>query len=300
MASRATIALVGLGLAATPAAAQPAKLTVGIYAPTVEFGTSQARLAYAQGIAKAIEQATGIKTDAQAYATVAALKKDAVDFAIIDGPCVATNTSWKVLATAQIGGGPTRTWALYSSAGDSMRALKGKKLAFVAMGCSDTGFVDNAMLESEVDASFWGARVGEKDLTGALASVTSYKTAQAVFAPVGSAKGLSRVFDAAAVPNPAFVEVSGSIPDALSDKVAGAVIGYGGSGAIAGWSKPSREPYQTFAARLAPIRKAGVFASPEPVRLDGREALQDPSTLKDTAMISVRHLFVRQPNVRME
>lgn len=300
MASKASIVLAALALAAGPASAQPARLTVGIYAPTVEFGTSQARLAYAQGIAKAIEQATGIKTDAQAYATVAALKKDAVDFAIIDGPCVATNTSWKLLATAQIGGGPTRTWALYSSAGDSMRALKGKKLAFVAMGCSDTGFVDNAMLESEVDASFWGARVGEKDLTGALASVTSYKTAQAVFAPVGSAKGLSKVFDAAAVPNPAFVAVSGSVPDALSDKVANAVIGYGGSGAIAGWSKPSREPYQTFAARLAPIRKAGVFASPEPVRLDGREALQEPSTLKDTATISVRHLFVRQPNVRME
>lgn len=300
MASRAPFALVALALAAGPASAQPAKLTVGIYAPTVEFGTSQARLAYAQGVAKAIEQATGIKTDAQAYATVAALKKDAVDFAIIDGPCVATNTSWKLLATAQIGGGATRTWALYSSAGDSMRALKGKKLAFVAMGCSDTGFVDNAMLESEVDASFWGARVGEKDLTGALASVTSYKTAQAVFAPIGSAKGLSKVFDAAAVPNPAFVEVSGSIPDAISDKVAGAVIGYGGSGAIAGWSKPSREPYQAFAARLAPIRKTGVFASPEPVRLDGREALQEPSTLKDTATISVRHLFVRQPNVRME
>lgn len=300
MASRAPFALVALALAAGPASAQPAKLTVGIYAPTVEFGTSQARLAYAQGVAKAIEQATGIKTDAQAYATVAALKKDAVDFAIIDGPCVATNTSWKLLATAQIGGGATRTWALYSSAGDSMRALKGKKLAFVAMGCSDTGFVDNAMLESEVDASFWGARVGEKDLTGALASVTSYKTAQAVFAPIGSAKGLSKVFDAAAVPNPAFVEVSGSIPDAISDKVASAVIGYGGSGAIAGWSKPSREPYQAFAARLAPIRKTGVFASPEPVRLDGREALQEPSTLKDTATISVRHLFVRQPNVRME
>src|SRR6185503_20690076 len=74
------------------AAAQPAqKITIGLYAPTVEFGAAQARLAYVQGIARAIEQNTGIKTEAQSYANVAALKKDAVDFAIIDGMCYATN-----------------------------------------------------------------------------------------------------------------------------------------------------------------------------------------------------------------
>ncbi len=96
-----------------------------------------------------------------------------------------------------------------------------------AMGCNDAGFVDNAMLESEVDLSFFGS-LGEKDLTGSIASVTSYKTAQAVFAPVGSAKGLSKVFDAGAVPN------------------------------------------RAFAARLAPVRKVGVFANPEPVRVDSK------------------------------
>ena len=114
----------------------------------------------------------------------------------------------------------------------------GKKLAYIAMGCNDAGFVDNAMLESEVDAGFFGSRVGEKDLTGAIASVTSYRTAQAVFAPVGAAKGLSKVFDAGSVPNPAFVQMS-QVPDAVSDKVAAAVIGYGGSGAISSWARPT-------------------------------------------------------------
>src|SRR5512139_1736660 len=110
------------GAGAAHAQAAPTKITIGIYTPTVEFGTAQARLAYAQGVAKAIEQATGIKTEAQSYATVAALKKDSVDYAIIDGPCYATNLSWKLLATSTIGGGPTRTWALYSAAGDSMQS----------------------------------------------------------------------------------------------------------------------------------------------------------------------------------
>jgi ABC-type nitrate/sulfonate/bicarbonate transport system substrate-binding protein len=299
MATRVLPALLVLAAPAL-AIAQPAppKLTVGIFTPTVEFGTAQARLAYVQGLAKAIEQATGIKTEAQSYATLAALKKDAVDFAIIDGPCVAS--SYKVLASANIGGGTTRTWALYSSVGDAMQALKGKKLAFVAAGCSDNAFVDNAMLESEVDASFFSARLGEKDLTGAIASVTSYKTAQAVFAPVGAAKGLTKVFETGVVPNPAFVEVSGTVPAAISDKVSAAVVGYGGTGAIGSWSKPSREPYQAFAARLAPTKKTGVFANPEPVRIDSKDVLLEPPTLTDTATVSVRPHFVRQPGFRME
>lgn len=299
MATRHLLTAAVLALAASPAAAQPQKLTIGFFAPTVEFGTAQARLAYAQGLAKAIEQSTGIKTEARSYATYAALKKDNVDFAIIDGPCVATSPNARLLATANVGGATTRTWALYSSAGDSMQSLKGKKLAFIALGCNDAGFVDNAMLESEVDASFFGSRVGEKDLTGAIASVTSYKTAQAVFAPVGSTKGLAKVFDAGAVPNPAFVALS-QVPDATADKVAAAVLAYGGSGAIASWAKPSRDPYQAFAARLAPVRKTGVLATPEPVRIDSRDVLLDPPTLKDAGAVTVRHHFVRQPGVRME
>jgi hypothetical protein len=300
MATRALLLLPALLLASGTAEAQaPTKLTIGIFAPTVEFGTAQARLAYAQGLAKAIEQNTGIKTEAQSYATFAALKKDNVDYAIIDGPCFSTNLNNKLLAVANVGGATTRIWALYSSAGDSMQSLKGKKLAYISLGCNDTGFVDNAMLESEVDAAFFGARVGEKDLTGAIASVTSYKTAQAVFAPVGAAKGLSKVFDAGSVPNPAFVQLS-QVSDTVSDKVAAAVIGYGGSGAISSWGKPAREPYQAFAAKLAPVRKAGVLANPEPVRIDSRDVLLDPPTLKDAGSVAVRHHFVRQPGVRME
>src|SRR5262245_46685990 len=254
----------------------PAKITIGIYAPSVEFGTAQARLAYVQGLAKAVEQNTGVKTEAQSYASLAALKKDNPDFAIVDGVCYSTNLNWKLLANANIGGSTTRVYGLYTNAGESVQALKGKKLAFVAAGCNDNGFVDNAMLESEVDASFWGARSPEKDLTGAVAAVASYKTSQAVFAPAGSAKGLNKLFDTGNVPNPAFVDVGGKLPAATSEKVAAAVIGYGGSGAISGWSKPSREPYQALASRLAPVKKTGIFATPEAARLDAKDVLTDP------------------------
>ncbi len=283
------------------AAAQPAqKITIGIYAPSVEFGAAQARLAYVQDLARAIAQATGLPTEAQSYANIAALKKDAVDFAIIDGVCFATNLGWKLLATANIGGGTTRPWALYSSVGESMQALKGKKLAFIGTGCNDAGFVDNAMLESEVDPAFFGARSAKPDLTAAVAEVASYKAAQAVFAPVGAAKGLTKVFDTGAVPNPAFVEIGGKLPPAIIDRVAASVIGYGGSGAIAGWTRPSREIYTALAARMGKVVKAGVFASADPVRIDARDALIEPPTLRDTAVVDVRHHFVRPSNGRME
>ncbi len=298
-------ALVALGIAgmagsAGVARAQPQKIRIGIYAPSVEFGAAQARLAYVQGLARAIEQNTSIKTEAQSYANVAALKNDGVDFAIIDGVCYATNLGWKLLATANIGGGTTRPWALYSSAGETMQALKGKKLAFIATGCNDAAFIDHAMLESEVDAAFFGARSGKPDLTAAVADVASYKASQAVFAPAGTAKGLTKVFDTGAVPNPAFVDISGKLPAATVERVAAAVTSFGGAGAIASWTKPSREIYTALAGRMGRSNKAAVLAAPEPVRIDAKDALIEPTTLRDSALVDVRHHFVRPSGGRME
>lgn len=296
------LAVAGVVLATGPGESQPAgpdKLTVGIYAPTVEFGTAQARLTYVQGLAKAIEQSSGVKTEAQAFASLGALRKANVDFAIIDGICYSTNLGWPLLANAEVGGGTTRAWALFSSLGADTNALRGKKLAFVQLGCNDSAFVDNAMLESEAD-SFFASRVGKPDLTAAVAEVASYKGAQAVFAPVGSQKGLNKVFDTGAVPNPAFVSIAGKLPAATIEKVAAAVIGFGGSGAIAGWSKPSREIYTALAGRMGKTSKLGILANPDPVRIDAKDALIEPTTLKETALIEVRHHFVRPSGGRME
>ena len=156
-------------------------------------------------------------------------------------------------------------FALFASVGD-MQSLKGKKLAFVATGCNDAGFVDNAMLESEVDPSFFGARTGKPDLSAAVSEVASYKAAQAVFAPAGSGKGLTKVFDTGAVPNPAFVSLGKAVPQNIEDKVASAVIGYGGGGAINGWTRPDRGIYTSFGGRFGKVVKTGTLANPDPVR----------------------------------
>ncbi len=286
-------------LAAT-ASADTTKLTVGIYAPSIEFGTAGARLAYVQGLAKAVEQATGVKTEGQSYSSLGALKKENVDFAIIDGQCIAANPSGKLLATATIGGATTRAWGLFASTGDTMLALKGKKLAFVQTGCNDNGFIDNAMLESEVDPQFFAARTGKPDLGAAIAEVVSYKSAQALFAPVGSARGLTKVFDTGAVPNPGFVQLADKLDAGIADKVAAAVVGYGGAGAIGGWTKPAREVYTALGGRLGKVTKTGILANPEPVRIDARDVLIDPPTLKDSALIDLHHHFVRPSGDRLE
>jgi hypothetical protein len=276
----------------------PASLTIGIYAPSVEFGTAQARLAYAQGLAKAVEQATGTKTTAQAFASLAALRKAAPDFAIVDGLCYATNSSWTLLANAEVGGGTTRAWALYSSVGPDVKALKGKKLAYVQTGCNDKAFIDNAMLESEGGGLF-ASEVGKPDLTAAVAEVASYKGAEAVFAPASASKGLTKVFDTRQVPNPAFVQLNGSLPGSLSSKVASAVVGYGGSGAISGWAAASKEPYSSLAGALGPVVKKLQAADPVPVRLESGDVLVEPSTLSDTALTGVKGHYEAPPQ-RME
>lgn len=277
----------------------PSKIVVGIYAPSVEFGTSQDRLAYVQGLAKAIEAQTGVKTDAKSFASLSALKGAGVDFAIVDAQCYATNLGWNVLANAKIGGSTSRSWALYASGGGNMQALKGKKLAYVQTGCNDNAFIDNAMLESEVDASFFASRVGKPDLTAAVAEVASYKGAQAVFAPVGAQKGLEKVFDTGSVPNPAFVQINSKVPSSTASQVSRAVVGFGGGGAIAGWSEPSKGAYSGLAGRMGKVVKRGLFAAPEPVRFEVKDVLIEPPSLNEAAAPEVRQHF-EQPPPRME
>ncbi len=298
------IAIVGVGAAlyARSGESQPAapeKLTIGIYAPSVEFGTAQVRLQYAQGLAKAIEAQTGTKTEAKSFAQFAQLKSSGVDFAIVDGQCYATSLGWTLLANAEVGGGTTRAWALFADGVSDMQALKGKKLAYVQTGCNDNGFLDNAMLDSETDAGFFSGRVGKPDLTAAVAEVASYKGATAVFAPVGSQKGLTKIFDTGAVPNPAFVQLNAKIPSAMADKVATAVVGFGGGGAISGWASANKGAYSGLAGRMGRSVKRGVLAPPDPVRSDSKDMLIEPDTIDDTAVTGVRQHFERPPE-RME
>ena len=294
----AVFAVVGLSRSGdSQPAGTPAKLTIGIYTPTVLFSTSQARLAYVQGLAKAVEANVGAKVEGRSYTSMSTLLRQDVDFGIIDAQCFAVNMNkGKLLANATIDGGTSRQWGLYSSVGPSMQALRGKKLAYIKMGCRDEQFLENAMLESEVDLGFFSGRVHKPDLSGTVAEVASRKGAEAVFAPVGSQKGLTKVFDTGSVPNPAFVQLNSKLSDNLVDKVRSAVTNYGGGGAISGWKAADVGDYRSLRARMATRVKEGVMAAPSPVGVDIKDLLIEPTTLKQTELTAVKQHFLSPPD----
>jgi hypothetical protein len=286
----AGLAIAGAARRADTQAAQ-AQLVVAIYTPTVEFANSAARLAYVQRLAKALEAATGAKVDGRSFTSLAQLKKAHPDFAIVDAQCYATNPKWELLANAQIGGKNMRAWALYSSVGPDMQGLKGKKLSYVKMGCRDEEFVYHAMLESEVGDAFFGGKVGKPDLAGAVAEVASYKGAQAVLAPVGTQKGLTKVFDTGAVPTPAFVQINTRLPAATVSKVSAAVVGFGGGGAIDGWQPGKQDGYAALRGRMRERLKRPTFATPTPVRVDATDVLLEPASLDQAAFTEIKQHF---------
>jgi hypothetical protein len=278
-----------------PAGGGATTITVGIYAPTVPFAGSQARADYVQRLAAAIKQATGANVEAKVFTSYGQAK--GADFAIVEAQCVATGGG-TVLANAQIGGSTSRSWALYSSSGGDLNALKGKRIAFVKTGCNDNGFIDNAMLESEADGWFSG-RVGAGDIGGAVAAVASSKSADAVFAPTGQQRGLSKVLDADSVPNPAFVQFNSKLDKVLAGKVAKAVNGFSLAGAIDGWSGANPGDYKKLRGQMGSRSKTGVAAAPDIVRNDAKEVLKEPGSLDEVELAPVEQ-HIEAPPGRLE
>src|SRR5262249_4374117 len=115
----AIIIIWGLLLLASTAAAQqaPEQLTVAMYAPAAAFSDSSARLAYIQGLAKAIQTKTGVATSGKIYVRLGDLVAAKPDFAIIDGQCLAAHSPGQILASAVVGGDTSQGWGLYTRGG---------------------------------------------------------------------------------------------------------------------------------------------------------------------------------------
>jgi hypothetical protein len=249
-------------------------LTVGIYAPSVAFADSSARLAYVQGLADAIQKRSRRPTNAKAFIRYRDLVAAKVDFAILDGICVAVRGS-KVLATAKIAGGGDQHWGLYSLQPE-LPGLKGKRLAYVRTGCRDSDFLDNALFQSEVDTSkFFSELVPRLDAVSAVSAVRDYKAADALFSPPGLARGLTRLVEGPSVPNPGLVVMNDAVDQATVEVVARSAMEYRGAG-IEGWTAPAS--YRDLEKRLSPRRKHPVFAEPEPVRFNGADAVVMPKS----------------------
>ncbi len=269
------VALLALSTAARAQQGEQ-QLTVAMYAPAAPFADSSARLAYMQGLAKAIQQKLNVPTSGKIYVRLADLMASKPDFAIIDGQCLAARSPGPILAAAVSGGDVNQPWALFARGNESLASLKGKKLVYVHTGCRDAEFLDNAMLDGELKTqSYFGAVIEKPDLGGALATVRDYKAAEAVFAPTAQARGLSKVYDAGQVPNAGFVALR-AFPNATMEAVRDAVLGYGGGGGIDGWRAAAQTSYTGLGGRMAARIKRPVFATPDVVRLDDQDVMVLP------------------------
>lgn len=284
----ATAAVLAFGLLAAPArdvAAQaaPGQLTVALYAPSAAFRDSAARSAYVQGLAKAIQNKTGVPTTGKAYVRYSDLKSAKPDFAIIEGQCLAVGAPGPILATAQIGASTSQSWALFSR-GDNFMGLRGKKLAFMDTGCRDSDFLDNAMLDSEAKTkAHFAGMVGKPDAYGAVETVRSYKQADAVFAPVNQGAGLTKIFETGQVPNPGFVQMNKNVSAGVASNVQAAVLAYGADQAIQGWKAAAS--YAGLSGQMSARIKKPVFAVPVPVRIDDQDVVVIPQSKYEQATI---------------
>src|SRR5262249_62305724 len=76
---------------ASAGAAADEQLTVAMYAPAAAFADSSARVAYIQGLAKAIQQKTGQATTGKIFVRLGDLLAAKPDFALIAGQCLAAH-----------------------------------------------------------------------------------------------------------------------------------------------------------------------------------------------------------------
>ena len=278
-AARPLVSLLGtLALVAT-AHAEGKSYTLAMYAPNAPFDSGADRFGFANKVAAALSSSTGSEFQAKVYAKAqdleAAIKNKQVDLAIVDGVYLAERgVPYPVLATATSGGETSMRWALYSSSASSVQELQGKVLSVGTTGPRDTAFLENALLDDELQiARFFSNRINTPDITSAVATV-ALKKADAVFAPEVSSKGLRKVFDAGKVANPALCDVSGMSAE-LIGKIKGALHGVAGGGPFDG-RKAGNDAQKSLAGRMGTRTRRPVMVEPELVRIEDPDLLIAP------------------------
>ena len=282
-------------LGALPARAQQpaASIVVAIFAPNAPFEGADARYSYVNRLASHISSVAGVPAKGQAFARAGdfegAVRKGTVDFAIVDSVYLASRT-FKVIATATTGGATSKHWALFVGAGiPNVLGLQGKRLAYASSSPRDLAFIEHAMLDSEVNVNkFFGSRQGTPDVASAVAAVSLGK-ADCVVAPVDRGRGLRKIFDAGAVPNPGFVQVKSGLPDATVAAVSKAVLGFGAGGALDGWRGGGGDAFRGLAGQMGARTRKAAMSEPDVLRLESQDVLLLGKL--DTTLPPLQHYF---------
>ncbi len=212
--------------AGTPEAEGPEPLIIGVYTPWVHFPNSIARNQYAEGVARALQDATGIPMRGRGFTGSGQFGSAGVDFGIVDAQ-VQIQRGFKPLAQGAAGGKARRAMAMVVGpkvGGRTIGALKGKSLAQVQVGRADQQFITNFLLQGQVEASYFKKGRKTRDVQGAV-SLVKLGRADAAFTFTGATAGLATVLRTRPVPLPVFVQVDGSLPKDTVSKVRSAITG---------------------------------------------------------------------------
>lgn len=264
---------------AAPALAQDAgsALVLALYAPTAPLPNAEARFAYVDKLARQL-QSGGLSVQPKVFARAAdleaAIKKGQVDLAVLDAVYLAERgSSYNVLAVSTAAGEQFLRWGLYTHIpSGSILDLKGKRVAWVSPTAGkEATYINNVLLYGELKvAQYFNLGSPTPDIAAAVSDVV-LRRADCVFAPEPAVQGksLRRVYDAGEagrVPNPALVQVSAKVTDALAGTIKRSLNGFNTTGVLDGWrsSGAIADPYRLLRSRLRgrPDRNL-VFAEPQ-------------------------------------
>ncbi|MEZ4402433.1 MAG: hypothetical protein R3B06_20580 [Kofleriaceae bacterium] len=245
-------ALVGL---ASPAVAEP--VTVGVYAPTVPFEGTAARLAFATTLARHLAGPDAVgRVYGRASDFSAALVGGDIQLAVVDVAFLATTKiPHTTLAVAVRAGATAAPWQLVVRApAPPLATLRGKTVVAPITDGQHRAFVDHALFGGELAPDFWHVEASP-DTLSAVAAVVLGK-ADAAVVPVGLALpgDLAAVTDLPSVSWPILIAAR-SAPAEVVTQARAQAPRFAGAAAITGFRPADAEVEQALARRLRrPLR----------------------------------------------
>jgi hypothetical protein len=242
-------------------------VTVGLYAPTMPFTGTAARVETASKLADHFGAALGSNAVGRVYARAsdfaAAVKKGEVTMALIDVAYLAhSGGNYTVVATVVRGGEIARPWQLVAKNATTLAQLQGKSLLVPSIGGRENDFVYAALFGGELPRNFFSKVDVAPDSISGLTALSLGKADAAVVPggvelPSGFASVLSLTSAADAV-----VVVYGSDAQVRS-KIAAAVASFTGSGVVGGLRTSDADVVKSLGRRfVVPVRRGPMAVPP--------------------------------------
>lgn len=259
-------------LAGVPgAAAHPAPITVGLFAPSAPFPSTAARVELANQLGAWLGRALGAPGAGRVYARAAdfaaAVKRGEITLALVDPAYLASVTGSYTLIAASLNAEAKvgRAWRLVARAGADLPDLQGQRVLVPSLGGREADFVFNVLLGGDVGRDFFAKIEAAPDTASALAALGLGK-ADAVVVPVagelppGTAE-LLRWPASPALPNPLLVAY-GAMPADQRNALREAARAFPGDVTITGFDDVAPDAVAGVARRLGPQVKGGPFLVP--------------------------------------